>query len=65
MRRPGLSEDRDRAPVFVYMLELRGKGLPVHCQVQERAANRLYNLSAKIVQSVSGSLLYLTKQESA
>jgi len=35
------------------------------CQVQERAANRLYYLSAKIVQSVSGSLLYLTKQESS
>jgi len=30
------------------------------CQVQERAANRLYYLSAKIVQSVSGSLLFLT-----
>jgi len=28
-------------------------------QVQERAANRLYYVSAKIVQSVSGSLLYL------
>ena len=33
------------------------------CQVQERASNRLYYLSAKMVQAVRGPLLYLTKQE--
>ena len=32
-------------------------------RVNPKAANRLYYLSAKIVQSVSGSLLYSTKQE--
>jgi len=30
------------------------------CQVQERAFNRLYYLSANIVQTVKGPLLYLT-----
>jgi len=39
--------------------------MDTYCQVQERAANRLYYLSAKIVQAVSGSLLYLTKHESS
>ena len=35
------------------------------CQVQVRAFNRLYYLSAKLVQSVKGPHLYLTKQESS
>jgi len=34
---------------------------PSHSQVQERASNRLYYLSAKIVQVVRGSLLCLTE----
>jgi len=35
--------------------------LILFCQVQVRAFNRLYYLSAKIVQSVKGPHLYLTR----